>query len=138
MAGKTGRIQPQQLSQVIVDATLQPKNAMFPTDAMLLNRAPEILVQLSKKHGVKLRQSYARVGKFALIQHPRHAHARQFKRANRGEPFLASRARNRARGRRQPRRGAVCSERGPDGRTSRGLGALGGLPVVRCAPPVLA
>ena len=33
--------------------------------------------------GVKLRQSYARVGKFALIQHQRYAHAKQFKRANR-------------------------------------------------------
>ena len=30
-----------------------------------------------------LRQSYARVGKFALIQHQRYAHAKQFKRANR-------------------------------------------------------
>ena len=30
-----------------------------------------------------LRQSYARVGKFALIKHQRYAHAKQFKRANR-------------------------------------------------------
>jgi hypothetical protein len=40
-------------------------------------------VRLAKKHGVKLRQSYARVGKFALIKHQRYAHAKQFKRANR-------------------------------------------------------
>ena len=33
--------------------------------------------------GVGLRQSYARVGKFALIKHQRYAHAKQFKRANR-------------------------------------------------------
>ena len=33
--------------------------------------------------GVELRQSYARVGKFALIKHQRYAHAKQFKRANR-------------------------------------------------------
>jgi IS5 family transposase len=32
---------------------------------------------------VALRQSYTRVGKFALIQHQRYAHAKQFKRANR-------------------------------------------------------
>ena len=32
---------------------------------------------------MELRQSYARVGKFALIQHQRYAHAKQFKRANR-------------------------------------------------------
>jgi hypothetical protein len=40
-------------------------------------------VKLAKKLGVELRQSYTRVGKFALIQHQRYAHARQFKRANR-------------------------------------------------------
>ncbi len=56
---------------------------MFPTDASLLNRAREILVRLAKAHGVKLRQSYARIGKFALIKHQRYAHAKQFKRANR-------------------------------------------------------
>jgi len=32
---------------------------------------------------VSLRQSYARVGKLALIKHQRYAHAHQFKRANR-------------------------------------------------------
>jgi hypothetical protein len=56
---------------------------MFPTDAKLLNRARGILVRLAKKHGVGLRQSYARVGKFALIKHQRYAHAKQFKRARR-------------------------------------------------------
>jgi IS5 family transposase len=62
---------------------VQPKNVMFPTDARLLNRAREKLVRLAKHHGVALRQSYTRVGKFALIQHQRYAHAKQFKRANR-------------------------------------------------------
>ena len=56
---------------------------MFPTDARLLNRAREILVRLAKGAGIKLRQSYARVGKFVLIKHQRYAHAKQFKRANR-------------------------------------------------------
>src|SRR6202011_2000083 len=59
------------------------KNITFPTDAKLMNRAREKLVKLAKKLGVGLRQSYARVGKFALIQHQRYAHAKQFKRANR-------------------------------------------------------
>ncbi len=40
-------------------------------------------MKLAHKHGVKLRQSYARVGKFALIRHQRYAHAKPFKRANR-------------------------------------------------------
>jgi transposase, IS5 family len=46
-------------------------------------------VRLTKKLGVSLRQSYARVGKLALIKHQRYAHAHQFKRANRSLPALA-------------------------------------------------
>ncbi len=83
VATKTKAIKPSDLNRVIVDTTVQPKNVMFPTDARLLNRAREILVRQAQRHGVKLRQSYARVGKFALIQHQRYAHAKQFKRANR-------------------------------------------------------
>ena len=83
VAARTEAIKPSDLNRVIVDTTVQPKNVMFPTDARLLNRAREILVRLAQRHGVKLRQSYARVGKFALIQHQRYAHAKQFKRANR-------------------------------------------------------
>ena len=83
VATRTGAIKPSDLNRIIVDTTVQPKNVMFPTDARLLNRAREILVRLAKGAGIKLRQSYARVGKFALIKHQRYAHARQFKRANR-------------------------------------------------------
>jgi IS5 family transposase len=83
IATKTGAVKPSQLSEVIIDTTVQPKNVMFPTDARLLNRAREILVRLAKTCSVELRQSYARVGKFALINHQRYAHAKQFKRANR-------------------------------------------------------
>jgi IS5 family transposase len=83
VATKSGAMKPSELSRVIVDTTVQPKNVMFPTDAKLLNRAREILVRLAKKRGVGLRQSYARVGKFALIKHQRYAHAKQFGRANR-------------------------------------------------------
>jgi IS5 family transposase len=83
IAVKTEAVKPSELSEVIIDTTVEPKNVMFPTDARLLNRARETLVRLAKKHGVKLRQSYARVGKFALIKHQRYAHAKQFKRANR-------------------------------------------------------
>jgi len=83
IAVKTEAIKPSELSEVIIDTTVEPKNVMFPTDARRLNRAREILVRLARKHGVPLRQSYARVGKFALIRHQRYAHAKQFKRANR-------------------------------------------------------
>jgi IS5 family transposase len=43
----------------------------------------DALVRLAKKLDVRLRQSYTRVGKLALIKHQRYAHAKQFKRANR-------------------------------------------------------
>ena len=82
VAVKTGAMRPEDTRRVIVDTTVQPKNIMFPTDAKLLNRARERLVALAKKVGLDLRQSYVRVGKFALIRHQRYAHAKQFKRAN--------------------------------------------------------
>jgi transposase, IS5 family len=81
VAVKTGALKPAELTAVVVDTTVQPKNVMFPTDAKLLNRARERLVRLAKKHGVALRQAYTRLGKFALIKHQRYAHAKQFKRA---------------------------------------------------------
>jgi IS5 family transposase len=81
VAIRTGAMAPQDTRRVIVDTTVQPKNVMFPTDAKLLHRAREKLVALAKKVGIDLRQSYTRVGKFALIKHQRYAHAKQFKRA---------------------------------------------------------
>src|ERR1700739_2467673 len=76
-------MKPSDLNSIIVDTTVQPKNITFPTDAKLVNKAREKLVKLAKGLGVKLRQSYARAGKIALIQHQRYPHARQFNRANR-------------------------------------------------------
>src|SRR5262245_25039960 len=83
VATRTKAMKPSDLPRVVIDTTVQPKAVMFPTDAKLLNRARERLVRLTKKLGVSLRQSYARVGKLALIKHQRYAHAHQFKRANR-------------------------------------------------------
>ena len=81
VAVRTGAMAPQDTRRVVIDTTVQPKNVMFPTDAKLLNRARERLVTLARKTGLELRQSYRRVGKFALIKHQRYAHAHQFKRA---------------------------------------------------------
>jgi IS5 family transposase len=78
---RTGAMAPQDTRRVIVDTTVQPKNVMFPTDAKLLHRAQSKLVALARKAGLDLRQSYTRVGKFALIKQQRYAHAHQFKRA---------------------------------------------------------
>src|SRR5437870_13272518 len=83
VATRTDAMKPSDLARVVIDTTVQPKAVMFPTDAKLLNRARKRLARLAKKIGVSLRQSYARVGKLALIKHQRYAHAHQFKRANR-------------------------------------------------------
>lgn len=82
-ATRLGAAKPADFRAVIVDTTVQEKAITFPTDAKLMHRARERLVKLARKHGITLRQSYARVGKFALIKHQRYAHAKQFKRANR-------------------------------------------------------
>ena len=81
VATRTGDAQPANFRQAIIDTTVQEKAITFPTDAKLMHRARERLVCLAQKHGVSLRQSYVRVGKIALIQHQRYAHAKQFKRA---------------------------------------------------------
>jgi transposase, IS5 family len=82
-ATRTGAAKPSDFSKVIVDTTVQPKAVAFPTDAKLMHRAREFLARLAKKHGVRLRQSYARVGKRALMAYQRYTHAKQFKRAGR-------------------------------------------------------
>src|ERR1700750_1413832 len=67
VATRTGAAKPADFAKVIVDTTVQPKAVAFPTDAKLMHRARERLVRLAKQHGVRLRQSYSRVGKHALI-----------------------------------------------------------------------
>ena len=83
VATRTGAAKPADFSKVIVDTTVQPKAVAFPTDARLMHRARERLAKLARKTGLDLRQSYARVGKHALITHQRYTQAKQFKRANR-------------------------------------------------------
>lgn len=76
-------VKPQQLTEVAVDTTVQPKAIAHPSDARLYNTARRKLVQAAKRAGVPLRQSYARSGPALLRQHGRYAHAKQFKRAAR-------------------------------------------------------
>ena len=91
VAVDTKAAKPADFTKIIVDTTVQPKAVMFPTDAKLMNRAREKLVRLAQQQGVKLRQSYSRVGKHALIAHQRYAHAKQFRRASRELRILRSR-----------------------------------------------
>lgn len=91
VAHKTGAIATKDLERVAVDTTVQPKAIAHPSDARLLHRALVKLVDLAKREGVALRQSYARVAKRAAIMVGRYAHAHQFKRMRRELRFLRAR-----------------------------------------------
>ena len=54
----------------------------------IAEKARERLVRLSEDLGIKLRQTYVRVGKNTLKQQGRYAHARQFKRARKCQKKL--------------------------------------------------
>lgn len=71
------------LHKVNVDTTVQEKAIAFPTDSRLYYKMREKLVNLSFERGIKLRQSYVRRGKEALMRQSRYAHAKQYRRAAR-------------------------------------------------------
>ena len=91
VAHRSGAIQTNDLERVVVDTTVQEKAITHPTDARLIHRAIEKLVDLAKREGVKLRQSYLRLAKRAAIMVGRYTHAHQFKRARRELKFLRTR-----------------------------------------------
>ena len=91
VAHRTGAIATKDLERVAVDTTVQEKAIAHPTDARLTHRAIEKLVELAKREGVELRQSYLRVAKRAAIMVGRYTHAHQFKRARRELKFLRTR-----------------------------------------------
>jgi transposase, IS5 family len=91
VAHQTGALATKDLERVAVDTTVQPKAVAYPTDARLMHRALIKLVDLARRCGVRLRQSYRRVAKHALIRIGRYLHAHQFKRANRELRFLRAR-----------------------------------------------
>jgi IS5 family transposase len=74
-------IKPSQLAHVNIDTTVQTKAIRHPTDGRLYQRAAERLVKQARKAGLRIKQSYSRVGKRLLQQVSRYAHARQMKRA---------------------------------------------------------
>jgi transposase, IS5 family len=91
VAHRTAALATKDLERVAVDTTVQPKAIAHPTDARLMHRALEKLVDLAKRNGVLLRQSYVRVAKRAAIMVGRYSHAHQFKRARRALKFLRTR-----------------------------------------------
>src|SRR5262249_34088454 len=91
VAHKTGALATRDLERVVVDTTVQPKAIAHPTDARLCHRALEKLVDLARRHDVRLRQSYVRVAKRAAIMVGRYSHQHQFWRARRQLKFLKTR-----------------------------------------------
>ena len=91
MPGKQ-TLQEEELSQVVVDTTVQDKNITFPTDSKLLSRAIIKLGKFALGHGIKLRQSYARKAKQWLQKASGYVAARQFKRLERCDQDESSRA----------------------------------------------
>lgn len=81
LALKHKQVTSQQLAKVTVDTTVQEKAIAFPTDARLCTKMLLRLVNLSKKRGLSLRQTYVRKAPQLLRQQGRYAHARQYKRA---------------------------------------------------------
>ena len=72
-----------ELLRVIVDTTVQEKAIAHPTDSRLLEVARKKLVLMSRRNGLKLRQTYEREAPGLARKAGRHAHARQFKRMRR-------------------------------------------------------
>lgn len=91
VAHQSGALRGSDMEAVTVDTTVQEKAIRFPTDASLLYTALVQLGILARMSGLKLRQSYVRVGKRALIKVGRYGHARQYKRRNREIRFLKRR-----------------------------------------------
>lgn len=83
LAVREKHLSPRDLERVIVDTTVQEKNITYPTDSKLLYKAIVKLVAAAKARGIRLRQSYVRVGKKAAVKAGRYAHARQYKRMRR-------------------------------------------------------
>lgn len=81
LALENKQVTSQQLRKVTVDTTVQEKAIAFPTDARLYTKMLLRLVNLSKRRGIDLRQTYIRKAPQTLRKQGQYAHARQFKRA---------------------------------------------------------
>jgi len=71
------------MKRVNVDTTVQEKAISYPTDSDLYQKARTMLVEEACRRGIRLRQTYKRVGGRAHRRQARYRHARRLKRANR-------------------------------------------------------
>jgi IS5 family transposase len=71
------------LSEVNIDTTVQPKAIAYPRDSRLLDTARRAIVRHAGKEGIKLKQTYVRLGRKALLSHARAMHKGEKKLAKR-------------------------------------------------------
>ena len=57
------------LAEVYIDTTVQPKAVAYPRDSRLLDTARRAVVRAASKLGVKLKQTYVRLGRRALLSY---------------------------------------------------------------------
>ena len=77
-----------ELKTAILDTTIMEKAIAFPTDSRLYFKSLRSLVRLSKKLGIKLRQTYKRKSKRSLFKQARLSHLRRFRQARREQRKL--------------------------------------------------
>ena len=65
---RIGIIKKNELKSVVIDTIVQEKAIVYPTDSRLYFKALKLLVCLSKKTGIKLRQTYKRKVKECLFR----------------------------------------------------------------------
>lgn len=82
-AQREAALTPTEIKRVNVDTTVQEQAIAFPTDARLYHKARQALVRVARRCNFKLRQSYVRLGKRALVNQGRYGAARHRKRARR-------------------------------------------------------
>lgn len=87
---KSGVIAAAELKRVNVDTTVAEKAVRFPTDVRLCHKAREELVKTAHRWKLRLRQSYARKSKQALLLANRYMASRQMKRGR----MMAKKVRN--------------------------------------------
>jgi transposase, IS5 family len=82
-AQRGGAVDEKHLRRVTIDTTVQPKAVTHPTDSKLLHRGIAILGRLARRHGIRLRQSYVRVARWAQREAAKLMHAGRPRQAER-------------------------------------------------------
>jgi IS5 family transposase len=78
---RTNTVRKASLKKVVFDTTVQVKNITYPTDSKLYYKCIQHVVKCAKEYSIKLKQTFKRAAKQALILAGRYAHQRHMKKA---------------------------------------------------------